>query len=224
MEEQDMMTMVPRVTRLRHSRERGLTLIELVVSIGILAVIGSVIGTAFSVGLTLVMPGGPETRLFAANNLMELEQALGQDGARAACVQVPGGTKYGSCSASHFGLVTCPSTHLCFGWPQVSDSSCHVADYAIGASTIATRAEYKAGTATAITSGPLARQVRASITISSVSTVTPPGESYTWVRAIAILISSTGVTNGPSQTMTLHPVATDPAGASAAITPGGAPC
>jgi len=205
--------------------ERGLTLIELVVSVAILGIIGSVIATAFSVGLAITRPGGPETRLLAANNLMLLEQDLGQDGARAACVQVPGGTKYGSCSARKFGLVTCASTHLCFGWPQVSEASCHVADYAVGTSTVATRAEYKVTTgATLLTSGPLARDVPASITISSVSTVTPPGEAYTWLRAIAILIASTGVTYGPTQTLTLHPVATDPAGASAAITAGGAPC
>jgi prepilin-type N-terminal cleavage/methylation domain-containing protein len=219
-----MVTATRRCTRSRRTGEHGLTLIELVVSVAILTVIGSVVATAFSLGLTLVQPGGPEARLQGANNLMALEQALGQDGARAACIQVPGGTKYGSCSASHFGQVPCPSTHLCVGWPQVSDSSCHVADYAIGASTVATRAEYKAGTATPLTSGPLAREAPASITISSVSTVTPPGESYTWVRAIAILLTATGVTNGPSQTVTLHPLATDPAGASAAITSAGMPC
>jgi hypothetical protein len=70
----------------------------------------------------------------------------------------------------------------------------------------------------------LARQVAASITVTNVSTAMPPGESYTWVRSIALLLTTPGVIHGPTQTMALHPVATDPAGASAAITSGGAPC
>lgn len=219
-----MVTRVPRAKRIAHEGERGLTLVEMLISIAILAVIGGVIASAFSVSLALTVPGGPETRLLGANDLMELEQALGQDGARAACIQVPGGTMYGSCTPGKFGAVGCPSSHLCFGWPQVSDSSCHVADYTVGASTVATRTEYKAGSASPLTSGPLARQVPASISIGAIVPVNFAGESLPWVRSMAITVAGTGVTRGPSQTLVIHPIATDPGSASSQITAGGPIC
>jgi prepilin-type N-terminal cleavage/methylation domain-containing protein len=223
-----MVTASCRVARRRRVHEHGFTLIELLVSIAILAVIGSVIATVFSVGLRVMHAGGPQDRLFGANDLSALEQALGQDGARAACVQVPGGTKYGSCTSGGFGKAACPSSDLCLGWPQISDSTCHVADYSTGASTNATRIEWvvsgvvrqpSTGTST------YARAVPVSLSVTSVATGTPTGETYAWVRSLTVQITAIGVSSGPTASLVLHPVATDPAGASANITQSGTnPC
>jgi prepilin-type N-terminal cleavage/methylation domain-containing protein len=194
-----------------------MTLIEMLVSIAILAIIGGVVASAFSLGLKITRPGGPETRLLASHDLMSLEQSLGQDGARAACVKWPGG-QLGNCNASRFGSVACPAADLCLGWPQVSDGSCHVVDYQLGDNVAAQRTEYKAGTAAALSSIPLAREVPVNIAVTSVDVVN------SWVRGISMSITATGVNSPPTQTITLHPIATDPAGTSANILVGGSPC
>lgn len=216
------------VTRAGRGGESGFTLIEVLVSIAILAIIGGALAAVFSVGLATLRPGGPQTRLLGAHDLMVLEAALGRDGARAACIQVPGGARYGSC-VNGFTKVNCSANDLCFGWPQADspqapESSCHAAVYIAGSSTTATRTEYtvSSGTVSVVTSDLLAREEPVSLQVGNVVSPPPPGESYPWVRSLPITITAAGVTKGPSQTLELHPVATDPAGASAAIT--GRPC
>lgn len=185
----------------------------------ILSIIAGAIAAIFQVGLKAVAPNGPQARLLAAHDLTILEQDLGQDGARAACIKV-GGTAYGSCSHG-FAAVTCSSASLCFGWPQVSEGSCHVAVYAIGVGVSATRIEYRSPVA--VSSVPLARNQPVDISVGSVATTTPPGEGYTWVRSMPVTITGTGISSGPSQTLSIQPVATDPAGPTSVIN-GGTPC
>lgn len=220
---------------MRHPRRRhesGFTLIEVIVSMTILAIIGGAIAAIFSVGLEVLRPGGPQARLLGSHDLMVLEQALGKDGARAACVQTPASnTPYGSCRngfAKLHAAGDCPSADLCFGWPQIADSSCHVAVYAIGSNTTALRTEYAVSSSGSVStpaaSLPLAREVAVNIQVGVVAAVTPPGETYSWVRAIPVSITTVGVTKGPSETLVLHPIATDPAGSASAITSAGNPC
>lgn len=228
-----MVTLFGRARGRRRAGERGFTLIELIVSMVILTIVAGSIATIFSVGLTVVRQGGPtQTRLAGAHDLMILEETIGQDGSRAACVQVPPGGPthtFGSC-ANGFASVGCPSADLCFGWPQVSDYSCHVAGYSVGPSTKATRSGWTAvpngGGYTVAPSGanPLAREDPVNLVVGPVVTSSPPGESYQWVRRLSVTVTATLVTNGPSQTMTIHPLPTDPAGASAAINAGKDPC
>lgn len=219
------MVTVPWLTRRQRHGERGLTLIEVIVSIVILTIIGGVVAAIYGIGLKAVAPSGPQGRLLGAHDLEILEETLGQDGARAACIKLPTGSSYGSCSHG-FATVAgahCPSgTTLCVGWPVVSESSCHVAVYTVGSNSIGTRAEYK-GT-TLLGSVPLARDAPVNIVVGSPVTAVPVGESYSWIRALPITITSTVGTSPPSQTLTLQPVATDPAGANDSLNGGAVPC
>lgn len=212
-----------RVLRRSRSGEAGLTLIEVLVSIIILSIIAGAIAAIFQIGLKVVAPNGPQARLLAAHDLTILEQDLGQDGARAACIKV-GGTAYGSCSHG-FAAVTCGSGSLCFGWPQLSDGSCHVAVYASGTGISATRTEYSVsgGVPAQINSVPLAREQHVDVSVGAVVTMIPPGQTYTWVRSVTVTVTGSGIANGPSRTLSLQPVATDPAGPTSAIN-GLTPC
>lgn len=238
----------------RRSAERGFTLIELIVSIAILAIISGAIAGVFTVGLRVLSPGGPTARLSGAHNLMVFEQSLGQDAARAACIQAgtAAGTAfgpYGSCAdANGYAEVAgCSAAALCFGWPDVSDAglspagpSCHVAVYTTSGSQpslTVTRTEYRASPGAplaTIGTSPINRPDAGSpstntvnVQIGAPGTAAAPG-GYTWVRSLPVTITATGVTSGQfSQLLELHPVATDPAGAAASITSagaGGRPC
>lgn len=204
--------------RTTRGRERGLTLIELLVSIAIVAIIATAIASLFGVGLTLLGPGGagggPADRLLGARDVSALEQVLGRDGARAACIQIPAGTtvngpttvnhEYGSCGSGYAAAAGgCAGAGfvVCFGWPQVSSSNCQVAAY------------------TTVTVGPNSIPERnsaaetvdsATVTIPSVNTISAPG-GYPWVRSLSVSIKPLGIRNGIAISLTLHPVASDPA-------------
>ena len=228
MEECVMMTASGVRRRRSRASQRGLTLIEVVVSIAILAIIGGVLAGLFGVGLKALGPTGAQARLLGSHDLTVLEQSLGRDAARAACVEVPPGGPghtYGSCSHGFASVTACASTSLCLGWVQVSNLTCHVAVYATGTSISGTRAEYSvAGAAiTPLGSVPLAREQPVNIVLGGLVTTTPPGESYTWVRSLQATVSAANIANAPSQRLGLHPLATDPAGAAAGITPSTGP-
>ena len=208
-----------RLARREARGQTGFTLIEVIVSIVILTIVGGVVSTLFGVGIKAVAPNGPQGRMLGAHDLEILEQTLGQDGARAACIQVPtSGTRYGSCA---HGFATVASAHclaastLCLGWPQVSTNTCHVAVYGVGAAVTATRAEYVG--ATLLGSVPLARDAPVNFAVGTPVTGTPAGEAYTWIKALPLTITSTLGANPPSQTLTLQPVSTDPGGTNNAL-------
>lgn len=207
--------------------QRGFTLIETLVSLAILTVIGGVIAATYSVGLKALGAGGAEDRLAGAHDQEVFEQLLGKDAARAACIQVSGGTKYGSCSAglAHATITTaCSSAVVCIGWPQVSESSCHVAVYRV-TSGVARRQEYRVAANETVT--PYANNLITTDTVSlliSVTTTSAPSGGA-WVGSLTIAITNTGVAKGvPTDTLVLHPLASDPAGPAAAITGSGPPC
>ncbi len=95
--------------------------------------------------------------------------------------------------------------------------------YTVGSNTTAQRVEYKVGTASPLASVVFARAVPVNITVGTPVSLTPSGETYPWVRALPVTITASVVTNAPAQQLTLEPVATDPAGANAALS-GGIPC
>lgn len=223
------------VVRHRHARERGLTLIEVIVSLAILAVIAGSIAAAFSVGIRVLARGGPQDRLAGAHDLATLEQVLGRDAARAACIQIQGGAVYGRTSPSsgpcssatgYSKVAGCSAATFCFAWPQYASPSwsCHVAVYTT-VNQMITRTEYAVpigSRATAISSIPeTADTVTLQVGALSLSTTT----TYPWLRTLPVNIKATGVSKNPfNQTLALHPVASDPGGSAAAVTTSGSPC
>lgn len=153
------------------------------------------------------------------------------------------GTGYGQVP----GCTAPPYAALCLGWPQYDPTSgtgtCHVAVYtkgqpnppatpAAGQNVVVTRTEYSVPYPF-----PSPPPKKSALVVDRFDTVqfqvgvpvayTPANESYTgtWVRSIPVTITATGVSQGQfSQTLALHPVATDPGGASSAITAENSPC
>ncbi len=198
-------------------------------SLALLAIIGGVVGAVFSASLKALGAGGAEDRIAGAHDQMVFEQELGKDVARAACIQVSAGNKYGSCNAGFANSTIgskCTATGilLCVGWPQVSDSSCHVAAYTTSSNKVR-RQEYtvsSGGVATPYGSTGVSIDT-VNVTISTTTAPAPSG--YTWVGSLAVSVTNTGVTKGqPVDKLVLHPLATDPAGAGAEITSVGPPC
>jgi prepilin-type N-terminal cleavage/methylation domain-containing protein len=237
-----------RTSRDRRSGEAAFTLIELLVSVAILAIIGGVVATAFGIGLRAVRSGGVGDRFQGAHDFMILEQWLGKDGARAACVHIHGdlvvpvygrnqlGTPRPPCST---GLFASPasacsdpnsSATLCFGWPvlgsnaDLSDSTCRVVVYSTppkNPGVLVTRTEYSNGV-----------QVSASINLTADPVNFTPGNvtrdnshGYWWLRTLPITIQAVGVSAGQfTQSLAIHPIASDPGGPSSSITSQGSPC
>ncbi len=233
--------------------EQGFTLIEILVSLSILAIIAGAIAAAFSVGLATLTPGGPQARLAGAHDLAFLEQILGKDGARAACITVNssvyGQTPTTCASTTGYGQTACAAggpALLCFAWPVLGtqgpnflDSSCDIAVYTtqppptpppLPSDVMVTRTE-------SLVSMSLVKSSVGTTHVDRFDTIQfqvgaalppsykPPGETYFWLRSLPITIAATGVTKGAfSQTLNLHPVAGDPDGAAAAITSKGSPC
>jgi prepilin-type N-terminal cleavage/methylation domain-containing protein len=216
----------------RHAREQGLTLIELSVSLAILAIIAGAIAAAFSVGLRVMAKGGPQDRLAGAHDLASLEQVLGRDGSRAACIKVLGATVYGhaTCSSTFNQVAGCSAANsLCFAWPQFDGAvwSCHVASYSAISATVGgmvARAEFS-GASTTSTIPETVDTVIVTSTVGPSDVVTvsdgTPSPPYPWLRSLHISIQATGVSKQQfSQALTLHPVASDPGGGAA----GSGPC
>jgi prepilin-type N-terminal cleavage/methylation domain-containing protein len=226
------------VVRHRHARERGLTLIEVLVSLAILAMIAGSIAATFSVGIRVLARGGPQDRLAGAHDMATLEQVLGRDAARAACIQIQGAaTVYGRTSPSsgpcssatgYSKVGGCSAATFCFAWPQYASPnwSCHVAVYTT-VNQIITRTEYAVpigSTATAISSIPESADT-VILQVGALSTITVSDGNYPWLRTLPVNIKATGVSKNPfNQTLALHPVASDPGGSAAGLTTSGSPC
>lgn len=115
--------------------DRGFTLIELIVSLAILAVIGFSLGIGLDVGIRTYGAGGAGDRTQAARDLTAFEASFGEDVARAVCLAVPASTPQGSCVNSFPLSTSCSSlAYLCLSFvaPTAAGSTaytCHRVTY-----------------------------------------------------------------------------------------------
>lgn len=208
-----------------HRLQRGLTLIEMLVSLALLATIAGVVAAAYSVSLKALGAGGAPDRLIGAHNQEMFEQLLGKDVARASCIQAYRGSTYGSCSTGFANAtITSACTNslavLCVGWPQVSDLSCHVAVYT-SSSDEARRQEYVVASDSSVTPGANNGITTDPVTMSVTPQLVTPPSGGSWVGTITVAVTSRGV---PPADLVLHPLSSDPHGPASAIGPSGAPC
>jgi prepilin-type N-terminal cleavage/methylation domain-containing protein len=213
-------------TRPRRLNERGLTLIELLVSIAILSIIGGAVAVAFSVAIKTLGAGGAGDRIAGTHDLSAFEQQLGGDVARAACV-----SKSPATSASAVGTCTkllngtpgsCGSastSFFCVAWPAWSDGgsgTCHTAVYSQSGAVI-TRSEY-GGSVLVRTTHVTTDAVTASVSLTTAPS--PSNPSKNWVSLVTVGLTSLGVAAGKSPaagSLLLHPLAMDPT--TAAVSP-----
>jgi prepilin-type N-terminal cleavage/methylation domain-containing protein len=129
----------------RHRSDHGFTLIEVLISTALLALMAGAIAAATSAGARTVGSGGAGDRLAGDHDLMTVEQMLGKDMARAECVYSPPSTLVlGYCTLSQPAQSICASPPisgatvlLCTAWtefwqtpsPTGSGGACHVAVY-----------------------------------------------------------------------------------------------
>ena len=219
-----------------HRGQHGFTLVEVIVSIILLAIIGSAIGATVSIGFrVLLAPGSSNDRLAGAHDQMALEQVLANDVGRAACIVAPvtgDSTAYGSCGQGFTSATppgTCSAALLCIGWVVFADGNpesglCQVAAYTSGAAFIA-RSEYAGGSlvsADRVTTDPA--RIAAGPSPSLATFTASSGES--WISSLTLRITSNGVPaqqNPPNGVFQLRPLAADPAGSIADISQSGTP-
>ena len=217
-------TCAPRAKRSPHRRQAGFTLVELLVTIAVLAAIGGVAATAFSAGLRSLGTGGAGDRLTSAHDTLVFEQQLSRDVSRAQCITqppttYPNGTPPPASCVTLFPKVSCTGATLCIGWPQLSDNSCHVAVYSQpGAGKVMTRTEWVAGQTGTPTAGIPFPFTNAGVTLTSLSVSQVTVAGYHWVGQISVTVSgSAAVKNFPGSLFVVRPVAEDPASVSSLV-------
>ena len=177
--------------------ERGFTLVEVLVSMALLAIVGALMVVIFGVGMRAILaPGASQDRLRAASNTMTLEQLLSEDVDRATCIQVSGDW-YGGCSNIQLNG-SCASAAVCIGWPDLAIAGqCDATTYAFSSSsTQVSRAEWSGANS------------KSTITVDQVGlSVTPafPG----WPVELYIKVTSTDaqLANPPTLRLQLWPLA-----------------
>ena len=100
----------------RRRAQRGMTLIELLVSLSILALIGVALTAAVDVGLRTLGAGGVPDRLRASGDALAVERALSEDVSRAGCVVTPAAT-LGACPVTLPAFCAAGSP-ICLAWPD----------------------------------------------------------------------------------------------------------
>jgi hypothetical protein len=213
-----------------------MTLIELLVSIAILAVIGGVISVVFDAGIKALGTGGASARITGVHDISVVEQQLGADVTRASCISTApflSATRYGRCgnaipgppvpASAPFNCSSGSPAYLCVAWPTLlnssSSASCHLAIYTFNEPGSAllntlTRREYvRASSGGAWTASATTRTsfgpVLAPTASPAIGTV---ANGYSWPGQIQVSVTSTAVKlSQPGGTYVFHPLADDPA-------------
>jgi hypothetical protein len=174
------------------------------VCLALLAIIGTVMGVVFSVGMRAILaPGASKDRLAAASDAIGVQQLLATDVHRATCIGLPSAASpgpFGSCAAEASPFQgECSGSELCLEWPDLTATGqCDVAIYSLGAQQV-TRTEWLGETSAGTIGYPVV------VTPSTPSA--PPGS---WPVALEVTVTGTGaqLVNPPSVTLDLQPLAT----------------
>src|ERR1017187_154742 len=191
-----------RPTRSR-AGERGFTLVEVLVSLALLSIIGTVMGVVFSVGMSAILsPGASRDRLASASDAIAIQQLLAQDVHRATCIQDQGSSVNGSCAweapAAQFDG-QCILSELCIEWPDlVTPDQCDMALYTL---SLVSRSAWSGGTAGGATT----------YLETATATLTPiaPGSGLVGLD-IKVTSANSHLANPPTLSFELQPLATEP--------------
>ena len=209
--------------RPRRPGERGLTVIELLVTLSILALIGGAVAVSLSIGIRTLGNGGASDRIAGTHDLSSFEQQLGGDIAHAACISkspASSANSLGTCTTLLGGTpAACGSastSFLCVAWPVWTAGTCHTAVYSQSGGVV-TRAEFS-GASRLTTIHVSTDSVTATANLTT--TPSPSNPSKNWVSLVSVTVTSLAIPaakSPPSGTFRLHPVAMDPT--TATVTP-----
>jgi prepilin-type N-terminal cleavage/methylation domain-containing protein len=219
-----------------HRHEGGMTLIELLVSIAVLAVIGSVISVVFDAGIKALGTGGAGDRITGVHDISIIEQQLSADVTRASCISTAPflpATRYGRCgnaipgppvpASAPFNCSSGSPAYLCVAWPTLLNAagtaSCHVAIYtfnepaATRPNTLTRREYVRASSGGAWTAAATTRASFGSVLAPTPSpAIGTVANGYSWPRQIQVSVTSTQVKlSQPSGTYVVQPLSDDPA-------------
>jgi prepilin-type N-terminal cleavage/methylation domain-containing protein len=183
--------------------EQGFTLVEVLVSLALLSIIGTVMGVVFSVGMSAILsPGASRDRLASASDAIAIQQLLAQDVHRATCMNIPSSGVYGSCAtespAAQFDG-QCTSSELCIEWPDLgTPGQCDMALYTLSP---VSRSAWSGGTEGGATT--YLETAKASLT---------PIATGSWPVGLHITVTSANsrLANPPTLSFDLQPLATEP--------------
>lgn len=204
-----------------HANQRGMTLIELLITIGLVGILMGAVVIGFDIGIKAVGHGGAGDRAAAARDLSSFEQQLSMDISRAGCISV-GSTAYGACSHSvaPSGTVisACASAKLCVAWSQIVGSpgapvGCHIDAYTQpgGAKAKVIRTEYLGSTSTALHGASVTTADGVTLAIATSPPPQPPFSGTQWVAQVTATITGAGVVNSPpSAVLQMQPMTADP--------------
>jgi prepilin-type N-terminal cleavage/methylation domain-containing protein len=210
--------------RRRHRTQLGLTLIELLVGLAILATIVGSLAGAFEIGLKILAPGNAQARLTGSHDLLAFEQQIGADVARAVCLAAPGQTAVpsGGCQLQGKSTSTCGGgSLLCLAYYVPGSTTCHNITYSQLPGNVLARRDSNTGVTARFTTGGL------TMTASWTASVTT-NNGYQWTNQVVVAVTQMGTLGAPTSnpaaaTYRIVPLIADPA--SPVVSGGGtSPC
>ena len=204
--------------RPRRHGERGFTLIELIVSITLLAGMGVALWAAASMGIKALGNGGAGDRAAGAHDIAAFEQVVSADVTRAQCIGL-GASTYGTCTHSVLlgaAGVCSGTTLLCVAWSQYTGTTlgCHVTAYSQaspGAPVVRKEYVMQAG-APVLQSGVFhVTTVVAGVSVALSASGLMPWSGTVWVSRVTLTVTDTSVPrNPPKATLVMRPLTSDP--------------